>query len=424
MKLNVFIEIKGERRQVGVIETLPGSGEQFHYVESWLSNEMAFPLSLSLPLTDKPYSARAMRPYFDGLLPEGQSRRAVARQLHVGEAAYVRILAGIGEECIGAVSFYDPENEPFESYRPIAEDAVASFCERAHESTASLSLSDRFSLSGSQAKMSLFRNGEGDWFEALGGAPSTHILKPVSARFGDSCTNEALCMLTAKACGLRVPETMLIDYGPAPLICIQRFDRVVDESSRLIDGQLAPLRLHQEDFCQALGVVPEHKYEENRSSYLLKMAELLRAYSTDPIADISSLWTYVVFNWLIGNCDAHLKNFAVLRSADCRELRLSPLYDVLCTSVYPGLSREMGMSLAGARSLDGVDGEVLRTAAKELMLPADFAMSTARDLADRLLPAIEQAEESLLAYNVIGVEEFAARLKSEVESRAKKIIKC
>lgn len=416
MKLDVYAEIQGSRELVGTIETLPGSGEEFRYTHSWLNRRPAFPLSLSLPLTDMPYPARAMRAYFDGLLPEGNARAAIARRLHVNSRAYVKLLAGLGDECIGAVSFYEPENSPSESYQPISAQAIAAFAIKAYESTAALSASNRFSLAGSQAKLSLYRSTAGEWYEARGGAPSTHILKPVSVRFEDSCINEAVCMIAARRLGLNVPEVSVFP-GDAPLLCVERYDRMLSGTARKRCGLLVPLRLHQEDMAQALGIVPEHKYEDEPRSYVVRMADVIRDYSVQPLEDMSAFWDYCVFTYLIGNCDSHLKNFGMVRSADWREVKLAPLYDVLNTTLYEGLSRDMGFYFGGARAIDDVNRVVFEKSARDLTVPVRYALKVLDGMSSRIDPVVREVALELEDCGVEGAAEFGDRLIRDMQPR-------
>ena len=143
----------------------------------------------------------------------------------------------------------------------------------------------------------------------------------------------------------------VLDFG-APVVCIERFDRSFDAECPSLDGLPVPRRLHQEDFCQALGIVPERKYESGGGSYLARMAQLIRGYSTRPIDDLQQLWSATVFNFVIGNFDAHLKNFALMRDASWSTLRLAPLYDLVSTACYEGLSTELPFSIGRKRRLE------------------------------------------------------------------------
>lgn len=390
MKLEVYAERVGSSLHVGTIETTPGAGESFTYCSEWLSDPAARPLSVTLPLRPEPFPAKKMRPYFEGLLPEEGARRALASRVRVSYASYVKLLNAVGRECIGAVSLQGPGETPEDGYTRIDADMLERLASQGFSVAAATSERARFSLAGSQAKVALYRGSDGAWYEPSGLAPSTHILKPATGRYEDAAANEAVCTIAAGRLGIDAPRVELLEAG-RPIICTERFDRDFSSTVRLIDGMPAPVRLHQEDFCQATGTVPEHKYEEGGICYLDKVVSLLGDVSTDPISDLWKLWDIVAFNYLIGNCDAHLKNIALIRDDSWRNLRLAPAYDLVCTAAYDDLSRRMAMSLGRAHLLDDVDASSFEALAETMMLPKDRAMARLLDLASSIGAAIEQA---------------------------------
>ncbi|WP_165247801.1 type II toxin-antitoxin system HipA family toxin [Adlercreutzia sp. ZJ141] len=390
MKLEVYAEKNGVSIHAGAIETQPGVGESFSYDEEWLSAPDARPLSVTLPLQNEAFVAKKMRPYFEGLLPEGSARSALSSRVHVSYAAYVKLLAAVGRECIGAVSLQGPAATREDSYVEIKDDIFERLAKRSYSVAAEVSERVRFSLAGSQAKIALYRGPHGTWYEPTGLAPSTHILKPAGERFPDSAVNECICTLAAGIMGLTVPKIEILDID-GPIVCTERFDRDLSRSIRKLSGLPVPIRLHQEDFCQATGTVPEHKYEEGGVRYLDKVVDLIGSMSTDPVADLRMLWDVVAFNYLIGNCDAHLKNIALLRDSTWRELRLAPAYDLICTSRYSGLSRRMAMSIGGTYALEDVTAGSFENMAKSMKLPCGRAMKRLEELAGSVEGAIEQS---------------------------------
>lgn len=422
MKLDIFVEREGNSLLAGVLDTQPGVGEGFAYSEQWLSSPSPLPLSLSLPLREDRFSARQVRPYFEGLLPEGRPRAAAARELHLPASSYAKILAALGWECIGAITLKGSEPEPEEAYEKLSNTQLEEIARGLTDRAVWMSQNSRFSLAGGQPKIALLRDEAGGWRRPVGSAPSSHILKPTHVQFSDAAVNEAVCTTAAGILGLDVPK---IDVVPTeiPMICTERFDRVVDRSSRVVGDCRAPHRLHQEDFSQAMAIVPEHKYEEgNRRGYAARMGEVLRLYSADPMADLTALWRALVFNYLIGNCDAHLKNYALVRDANWRSLRLAPLYDLLGTSCYEGLSTELAMAIGGKRRLECIDADAFGRQAKEMGLPASFAMQQVSDLARGMLGAIEGAAEKLRDKGVQGASEVAERLVPGIRERAARVV--
>ena len=174
----------------------------------------------------------------------------------------------------------------------------------------------------------------------LDGSPSTHIIKPQSPHFNGLVENEFYCMKLASAVGLDVANVEIGTAGSAKFLQVARYDR-----SHLLNGELA--RIHQEDFCQALGIPPELKYQQEGGPNLRRCFELVREVSTVPGVDMLRLFDAVVFNYLIGNNDAHGKNFSLLRDAD--GIRLAPLYDLVCSSAYPAIANSMAMKIGGER---------------------------------------------------------------------------
>ncbi len=413
MRIEVYVEKGGASIRAGAITTAPGVGESFSYDETWLASPDARLLSVTLPLRSDPFPAKRMRPYFDGLLPEGGARSAIASRLHVSYAAYVKLLNAVGHECIGAVSLQGPSQTSEDGYSPVKEETFVRLSRQSYPLAAEVSERARFSLAGSQAKIALYRSSDGKWFEPSGLAPSTHILKPAGTRFPDSAVNECLCALAAGRLGLDVPKVELMDVD-GPIICTERFDRDLSNSVRAVDGLPVPARLHQEDCCQALGIVPERKYEEGGASYLDKLVGLVNSVSTNPIDDLWKLWDMVIFNYLIGNCDAHLKNFALLRDFTWRELRVAPAYDLVCTSCYGGLSRRMAMSIGRAHVLDDVSARSFEEQAKKMGLPSGRAMVRVEELAHSVVSAIDHSAFAMKK-NGVRCEELADRVNAEVQ---------
>lgn len=419
MKIGVYAEKNGVSLKAGTIETTPGSGESFAYDEEWLSAPNAKPLSITLSLQTDPFPAKKTRPYFEGLLPEGAARSALASRLHVSYAAYVKLLNAVGRECIGAISLQGPAETSVDGYSKADAKILEKLVQQSYPTAAETSERTRFSLAGSQAKIALYRGPDGTWYEPSGLAPSTHILKPAGSRFPDSAANEFICTLAAKRLGISVPNVELLD-ADGPIVCTERFDRDFSKPTRQLNGMPVPARLHQEDFCQATGTVPEQKYEEGSIRYLDKMVNLIDSASTNPIADLQKLWDIIAFNYLIGNCDAHLKNFALLRDASWSELRLAPAYDLICTSRYSGLSRRMAMSIGQAHTLDDVTAKSFEQLAESMRLPLGRTMARLGKLAESAENAAEQALASAEAGG-ISYGELGDILLAEIRANAARL---
>lgn len=296
-------------------------------------------LSLSLPLRREPYADDTSRPFFANLLPEAEIRKILARRLGISVRNDFILLKEIGGECAGAVSLFPEGVSPLEKpgYRELDEDEL-------HKIVADLPAKPfmagergiRLSLAGAQDKLPVYMKDD-RIFLAVGNAPSTHILKPPIRNLEGSVINEAFCMALAGEMGLPVAEAT-VRKNLDPLFVVRRFDREITPNGKV-------LRLHQEDFCQALGVLPDQKYESEGGPSLNRCFDLVARESIRPAADRMALLKWVIFNVLIGNADAHAKNLAVLLAPPGP--RLAPFYDLICTRVYENLSDRLAMKIGG-----------------------------------------------------------------------------
>lgn len=357
MILNVAVEIEGSFEQIGQIKTKRAVGGVFRYSNSWIENRSNLPLSISMPLERREFTDRQIKPYFAGLLPEGQALVEVANQFRVTSASYLKILKGLGDECIGAVRIADAEitekaDEP--RYEKLSEAEINRISVASYPKSAQVNADAKLSIAGAQSKTGIYIDPDTkDFFLPKNTAPSNWIAKPASLRFNDLIDNEFFCMKLAKCCGLKVAECELSNTE-TPMLLIKRFDRIIDSAKAEIDGHATFARLHQEDFCQALGIQSEKKYEGQHTFYAKRSGELLRNYSTNIIKNVKDLFKLITFNFLIGNCDAHLKNYSLIRSRDWRELNISPAYDLVSTAVYEELGAGLAMRIGHAKKLQDV----------------------------------------------------------------------
>lgn len=344
---SVHRDIKGACERVGEIDF---DARTFRYDEAHLRSSATSPLSLSLPLREESFRETEFRPYFEGLLPEGAARRSLAEELSLREEDYLSLLLRSGLDCIGDVVVNLDAYRSARSFEPLSPDDVRNLAAKPL-SLAEASAASRLSLAGTQGKTGLFNEEvrpscEG-WRKPLGGAASTHVLKTES--LANLCVVEFLSLACAGKCGVRTAPTTLLELG-GPVICSARFDR------RLVRGGRGPLveRLHQEDATQALGLLPGSKYAELEPSSAAALAGLLKQRSERPLRDVEALARLMCFNYLIGNCDNHLKNISLLHAPDGRHVALAPAYDLVCTTVFARFSRTMGMRIGNASIIDEV----------------------------------------------------------------------
>lgn len=336
-----FLHVFWERRLVGELSQEEGR-LGFSYDLEYRSLPGALPLSRQLPLSDGGFDDRAARAFFANLLPEGEIRRQVARQLGVSAENTFALLEGIGGDCAGAVSVLRPGEVPGVSggYRAIAPEELAR--ELASLPTHPFLAGEegvRLSLAGAQNKLPVFID-QGAYFIPEGNLPSSHILKTAIERLDDTVTNEAFCMNLAHQVGLPVPPAQVADIAGEKVYLVERYDRV-----RLASGSVE--RLHQEDFCQALGVPPELKYQQEGGPGFADCFSLVGGWSTEPVLDTLHLLRWSLFNFLIGNADAHAKNLSFLYHA--KGVRLAPFYDLLSTAVYERVNNKFAMKMGGQK---------------------------------------------------------------------------
>lgn len=313
----------------------------FCYAPAWLGRSNAVALSISLPLRTEAFDDQHSRPFFSGLLPEGQLRRLIARQLQISGQNDFALLDHIGGECAGAVTFLEPGQSPpetstAEDVQWLSDEEVVAILEELPRRPM-LAGQDglRLSLAGAQDKLPVVFDGDRIGLPR-NGSPSTHILKPPIHAVDDSVVNEGFCMALAEAMQMRPAKSTMHGVLDRPFLLVARYDRVVD-------AQAHRLRVHQEDFCQSLGVVPEMKYQNEGGPDLAQCFYLVRRVTRPSAPQVLRLFDGVIFNALIGNHDAHAKNFSLLYEGQTPVL--APFYDLLSTAVYPTLTPKMAMKV-------------------------------------------------------------------------------
>ena len=377
-KYIISIEKNGRMVPVGSIDGGDYRTAQFSYMDEYLDEANAVPVSISLPLQRERFSAGQTRQFFEGLLPEGFTRRSVAQWLHLDENDYLSILYQLGRECLGAVRVLKEGETQAASYEMITKQQVKALAAEGAQKSAEIVSKSHLSLTGASGKVGLYYDTAGNqWYLPQGTAPSTHIVKQSHVRLEGIVTNEQLSMMTAAKCGIEVPKSFIIDLGSGEdnevLYATRRYDRTFEGAADTISGLLAPLRLHQEDFSQALGISSANKYEKEHTGYMRRMFELLRQFSSNPIVDQGKLWDIIVFCYLLGNTDAHIKNFSLLYGKDLRSIRLAPAYDLVSTTVYESSTREMSFYIGNALLTDEITETSFREAATEIHIGERFA---------------------------------------------------
>ena len=326
--------------KVGVYSRAPDGSTLFRYNPDWLASERAFPISLSIPLSDRPWSGTMVSSYFDGLLPDDSTvRDKIASRKHTESAGTFDLLAAIGRDCVGALRFVpegiDPGDPTKMVYRPVTDQEIAARLAALGTAPLGMDVEEddfRISIAGVQEKTA-FLNIDGQWTLPLGPTPTSHIFKPAlikgpnGADFSDTPWNEWLCLELCRALGLEAAKSQVLIFGGKPVLVVERFDR------RWQDGVL--YRLPQEDACQALGVSPTRKYQADGGPSIEDILTLLNGAVTPREERLRFMAAQIVF-WLLAAIDGHAKNFSIFLTPG--GYKLTPLYDVMSASPYPQFS--------------------------------------------------------------------------------------
>jgi serine/threonine-protein kinase HipA len=392
---------------VGHLIQNEGGQMVFNYAESWLEKPGACPLSQSLPLRKERFTRKECRGFFAGILPEESKRDIIARNLGISARNDYAMLERIGGECAGAVIFV-PAGEPLPErnydYRKLSTaELIAILKELPRRPLLAGERGVRLSLAGAQDKVAVRIEKDGVSLP-LGGAPSTHILKPAIDRFEGVVFNEALSMELAAAIGLPTAPVETRTVEDMTFLLVERYDRI----HRQVTGDEPVVeRVHQEDFCQAQSVVPETKYQKEGGPSLKDCFNLLRAVSSAPVIDLARLLDGVIFNYLVGNNDAHGKNFSLVypgAGTGDLQVRLAPLYDVVSTIYYPELSPEMAMKIGGEYSSERVTPRNFEKLAEEAGLAKPLVRRRVVELADAILATLPKFEvRSPVAEGVVAL---------------------
>jgi len=372
-------------RVAGTLKLSNTGGMTFIYSAAWLADPASPPLSISLPKREQRFAERECRPFFSGLLPEEGQRDAAAAALGLSKHNDFALLDALGGEVAGALTLWPEATTPPSSVSPASlpltdrqlDELITALPKRPLLAGSEL----RLSLAGAQPKVPVVLV-DGRIALPARGEPTTHILKPAIERFAGTTENEALVMKLAAAVGLDVAAVELRTAGSRPFLLVTRYDRTTDDRG-------VQRRLHQEDFCQAMGIAPETKYEKESGPTLARCFELLRRAATRPAVDVLKLVDAVIFNVIAGNADAHGKNFSLLYTDD--ELRLAPLYDLLCTASYPELSPRLAMKVGGRATLDEMGTRTWPAFAEAAGVAAPFVIRRVGALCDAVrakLPAV------------------------------------
>jgi serine/threonine-protein kinase HipA len=411
-----------ERRAGGLLDD--AYGLEFAYDESWIAGGMP-PLSQSLPL-DGAFDREAATAFFGGLLPEGEPRALLARRLGISRGNDFGLLEALAGDTAGAVVLPVPGQEPGRGgdVEWLDEEHLGELVDELPRRPmhADEDGEYRLSLAGAQDKLPVLCDEQGRIGLTRGGTPSTHILKTPIARLDGTVVNETACLRIGRLLGIEVARARPHRAAGREFLLVERYDR------ELADGRVR--RLHQEDFCQALGVPTGRKYESEGGPGLLDSFALLRRAVAVPARDAPRLLEYVALSFLVGNHDAHAKNYSLLYLPGSPQAGLAPAYDVLCTVAYDKaqeMSRKMAMKIGGeyrpeyvrARHLDRllVDAELGGAPARRrLRSMAADAPPAAREVCSTLR---RERWDAPVLERIVGVVDERARWLADIAAPSK-----
>lgn len=379
-----------DQKKVGTLYPHKKGRVQFQYTPTWC-NEMGYAVSLSLPCQKEKHAPGISTAFFENLLPENDARSVLAFNYRFDKKDTFSFLSHFGEDCAGALSIVPEEEEPDFTpgrYEEITQELVGALDRikadpERHQLFPEMKKA-RLSIAGAQDKLPV-RIDRGQYYlPSNAGSATTHIIKPASPYFVDIQRNEAFCMALAFCTDIDVPKSELLKIGSHEVFAIERYDRIV-----LPDSTVA--RIHQEDFCQAMGYPVNRKYEEKGGPGLTHCRQILDEYvSFQGAQPRLRLINVTLFNFLIGNHDAHGKNFSIIHE---KVPQFAPFYDLLSTQVYPTLEQKFAMSIGKTFRHDRIKEEAFKRFSKAMKLrPRKLA-----ELMDMMVNRVSQSYEPLLS---------------------------
>ena len=403
-----------EQRLVGTID-VDKRGPGFTYDSSWIELRGAFPISITMPLKSVRISPETFLPWAANLLPESEQLHTLGQLLGMARSDVIGLLSAIGGDTAGALSFGQPGRTASVQWRSV--DSPANL-ERVIEELPNKPFlvgeeGVSMSLAGAQTKVAVAMDDTGRICIPMNGSPSTHILKPDAPRLWGGVQNEAFCLTLARRLKIPTPNFTTGQAGKRTYLLVQRYDRInMGQRWR---------RLHQEDYCQALGKPPSAKYESNRTGIsgptLKDMFGITRLYM--PATDIVRLVDMVVFNVLACNTDGHAKNYSIMIRGN--GVSLAPMYDVMCGEVWEHVTKNLAQKIASKSRGDYLKGRHWQRFAQECGLNPKQVLGRVSVLARSAIAEAEAAESEVAAMPA-GGHAILGQARQAVERRARAIL--
>lgn len=419
--LEPFDRPVGLLRQAGKV---PGEIE-FTYDAGYLLRDDAIPLSVRLPLRPEPYDDLSARPYFENLLPEGRRRDQEAARAGTTANDILGILALIGKDCAGAVSLVRPDGRPVkrpailpDDYDRVDEETLFETLRRLEQGLP-VDQREKPSLAGVQGKIAVAIDKAGSVFLPRNGAATTHLIKVSDRQFPNGVDNEYFCLSLLRR--LRIPTVNFqkrrfraANGAELDALLIERYDRQITNTE---DG-LKVSRLHQEDFCQALGYTSYAKYE-HRDGPALRQIFNAATNTLQPARTRHTLLLALIGNLLCGNSDAHAKNFSFIYRRGSTRPDLAPIYDVLCVSLYPEYNHDMAQKIGRTADPGRITTADLKALSEDIGVSRKFLVSTVVNMLEKMAPAAIQLSEDIdvprmLSNRILGVIDARSQYLADI----------
>jgi serine/threonine-protein kinase HipA len=403
-----------EQRLVGRIE-VDKNGPGFTYNPDWVALRGSFPISVTMPLKPDRIASDIFLPWAANLLPESEQLRTLGQLLGLSRTDVIGLLSAIGGDTAGALSIGQPGRTATVQWRSVENSAEL---ERLIEGLPSKPFlvgeeGVSMSLAGAQTKLAAAVDGTGRIAIPMNGSPSTHILKPDVPQLCGSIYNEAFCLTLARRVNLPAPRVTTGRAGKRSYLLVERYDR------RYQTGRWR--RLHQEDYCQALGKPPSAKYESNQTGIggptLKEMFALTRRHM--PPTEILRLLDRVIFNVLTCNTDAHAKNYSVMINGNA--VSLAPAYDVMCGEVWGNVTKNLVHKIGDSNRGGQLQPKHWRQFARECGLNPKQVIDRVSALAKSVISEVSVAEVEVAAMPA-GGDPILSQVRQAILGRAQAVL--
>ncbi len=387
---------------------------QFEYTEQWKKD--GFAISPHIKLHQEAKSG-IIRRFLDNLIPEGKGLEDITQFAHISKNNTFAIIKAIGYDTSGALMFGEEDDKDIALFRPISDDEIAQRISQIEDKSIAIwDDKERLSLAGVQEKLPvIIKDGEiglGD-----GTLSSTHIMKFQTKKHANIVINELFCMKLAEEINLNVAQVKLYRFNEYPVLMVKRFDRVFKEDR--------VERLHVIDGCQMLDLSSTHKYERNFGSgrdvqNIREGASFSKLFKSTDICEVPAkakleMLSWSIYNLIIGNADAHGKNFSFY--VQSRGIRPTPFYDMLCIIAHKNVEHDLAMAYGNEFNPNEVKAYQMREFADTIEINYKFVAQTMTKIS---LLIISTLDKEFIDSTILSAQEriFISKLKKIIIKRA------